>query len=149
MQVNAAGTGYQLVASPETTPLYCHPLRIYKGGGDGAIYALSALIFNNSSTKFTLATFKQWIRDLSDNVGTGVAATILMTGYYNDKKESPTIVQSAAYLYVLKQGENSYLYGVDGANVGGTTTASTSSESVDELFPAGSTTFVDAVNRIL
>lgn len=72
-------------------PIYCHPLTM-QFKVDTAEYQLTCLIFNNSSSKFTWDTFKQWLNELNTSVPDG---RIMMSGTIYDNG----VYYPASYLY--------------------------------------------------
>lgn len=82
MQVNSAGTGYQLARLDELVnvkDIYCHPIYCsFKRAGDEKLITFTCLIFNNTATPFTKSSFFSWALDLFSNYPN---ASILASGY--------------------------------------------------------------------
>ena len=112
-------------------PIYCHPISISKSN----VCYITCLIFNNSTTAFTLTTFKKYIDDLKEKVE---VVRIMASGFY--KTETEVIIMSLIGKY-----ENVYM--ISGGNA--STGASTGKDSADftAVIPSDAT-FNDGVNKI-
>ena len=138
MAVNSAGTGYELVPSPDSTHLYCHPCTILteitSGEYAGRKYYLTCLIFNNSATAFTLGTFQSYINDLCSNYN----AKIMTSGALYEPISQKTTIATA----MIWNGEQVVIQGLESGsnniNSFGLMTLNTDN-----------TTFTDGVNQIL
>ena len=83
-------------------PIYCHPVTLADNSvGSSQSSKLGCLIFNNSPTPFTLATFIDYIDELYTKVGGTVR--IITTGGFTDNNNNVAIAA-----YIGKVGSNSY-----------------------------------------
>lgn len=136
MAVNSAGTGYELVASPEQSHLYFHPIVIVKSSGETQ-YAITMTIINNVSTPYTLDTIEDFLDELYTLVGN--KARLLLGGGYG-------VIGSCAGLGKSSNvGTNDYF--IDGMKVDGTYHFIQGNSLADLL--GTPTALVDGVNQIL
>ena len=118
-------------------PIYCHPISLVSKADFTKVYRLTALIFNNSATPFTLATFKAFLDDLYSELGE--TCRILMSGCY---KRADSSIIIASYLSVTEND-----YALIGLTSSGNINSETNSDFY-ELFPEAYTNFYDGVNKI-
>ena len=119
-------------------PIYCHPIAITDTTGS-IKKRLTGLIFNNSPTPMTRTAFRAWLDNLKVET-TGLGKLLLSGGVY-DSGDEKLIIAS----YVYKSSSNIYyIAGIDGSG----NITSVSNADFDSLFPSGTTTFEDGVNKI-
>ena len=121
-------------------PIYCHPITI-RNGDIGM--TLTCLIFNNDDTPFTLATFKDWIDTVFEELPSDVTLRIMSSGYY--KSTDGTKIGIASYIYKYHGTPN--LYGIFGGNVADASAVDVNNSTFDTVFPSG-TLLYDGVNKI-
>lgn len=129
-------------------PIYCHPITIQgtNVGTFGVNMRVNFLIFNNSPTAFTLATFKTYLDNLLES--TGFRAKILASGAMNKTKltDASTAETDTLIISSIDKAENgSYAimgYAVTVASIGNFADA-----DFNKVFPSG-LTFTDGVNKI-
>lgn len=123
-----------------TKKIYCHPIQINsKINSNGSVkYRLTALIFNNSSTPFTLSSFKTFIDDLK--TATEGSGTLMMSGAVVNI-DNKVIIVSRMY----KSSANLYL--ISGLDTTGEI-QSYNSADFNALLPSATTVFIDGVNAI-
>lgn len=118
----------------DVKPIYCHPISIRSKAGATYSYRLTALIFNNDPTPFTLSSFKTWFDTL---VASSLNAKLMMSGGYYD--DETMIIAS----HLSKSIDN---YNIVGMTPTGTPTYIT--KSFSNLFNEANTDFDDGVNKI-
>ena len=125
-------------------PIYCHPISIIRNNINGNSFRITALIFNNDDTPFTLATFKEWFDNLVET--TESRARLLCTGgvslsnFPPDETPEPIVVSS------FDKATNG-LYGFYGMALSGSIGTAYRSDIWTDIFPEG-IEFVDGVNKI-
>ena len=116
-------------------PIYCHPCTILtditSGEYAGRKYYLTCLIFNNNSTAFTLATFKDYVNELCENYD----ARIMTSGGLYDPISEKTTIATA----MIWNGEQVVIQGMESNNINSFGLATLTN---------GNTTFTDGVNKI-
>ena len=125
-------------ATQSVKKIYCHPVYIYYGSA-GYKLDLTFLIFNNSSTAFTLATFKTFIDDLTTQLTND--SHILASGYYSNGTD---ICDSVSFMY---KGIVSGNYGIVGWNAQTRTRVVIAKSTFSDIFPSD-VYFEDSVNAI-
>ena len=138
MQVNAAGNGYQLVQVP-STPLYCHPVTIYDVSNEDTSkrFFATCLIFNNSATAFTKASFFAFVKELIRGSG----ARIMLSGGGFSHNTKGNLILSALFY----DNTNSW-FAFEGWRTADTYDAKTLLEADLE---ASSINVLDGVNQLL
>ena len=138
MRVNAAGTGYELVQTSDST-LYYHPISIiHRGTGDG--YCLSFIILNNSGPAFTKATFKAFIDNLYTQIGT---VRMNCSGFWYREVAGDYVGGSPSIL-----AKTSYGYEIIFGNADNPSTFYRNAD-FDEILFGESIDFADGVNQLL
>ena len=112
-------------------PIYCHPVSFTN---ETAKFRMTALIFNNDPTPFTITSFKEWIDNLYQQIQDNIR--IMITGGY----KHGSLIMITSWLFY--NGTN---YGIAGLSTTGE--VDVYSSSYNSLFPEG-TTFTDGVNKI-
>ena len=83
MAVNAAGTGYELVASPDQTHLYYHGLDLSLTGATSDKNSAQLAIINNSATAIdTIEKFQTWYNSIEGAVLINANGCIKVGGSY-------------------------------------------------------------------
>ena len=122
-------------SNPSVKPIYCHPIEVKLDLSDDRIYYFSCLIFNNSATAFTWASFFNYIDDLCRNHG----AVILCSGSVsrstagNEYVAIATCIKLSASDTIAIHGLRTNTYELNFNTIQGTMTP---------------TSFVDGVNKI-
>ena len=119
-------------------PIYCHPISILDTNG-AEPKRLTCLIFNNDNTPFTLTSLKKFIDDLA--VATTNKGRIMVSG---GVKVSATNVCIASY--ITKGGDS--VYYITGINAIDGSTSILGDADFNVVFPSGTTTLDDGVNKI-
>ena len=133
-------TGDILVADEDqqsVKKIYCHPIQLNNKADSSAKFRLTCLIFNNSNTPFTLATFKDFI-DTLKTATSGTGALMLSGAYYDGTK---TVIVSR----ILKNLTDTYSIG--GLDTNGNSN-SVYNNDFDELLGETFTEIYDGVNPI-
>ena len=117
-------------------PIECHPITIRYDAGK---LILTALIFNNSKTPFTLSSFKQWLDNITEAMESGASRIMVSGAFENNEK-----LVVASYLYKIKASGN---YGILGQASDNSGVSYAQSTTWEDIFPEG-TQFYDGVNKI-
>ena len=88
--------------------IYCHPVKMYSLTANKNSYRLTFIVFNNSPTAFTRATFAAFIQSIGES--TLYNASLLASGGFYETLSSTFIV--ASYLAYLGSSRGFVLAGI-------------------------------------
>lgn len=85
--------------NPSVKPIYCHPIVLQLDDDNAFVYA-ECLIFNNTETPFTWASFKTYLQSF--------VGTIMLTGGCKDKANNKVVITTM----LRNTGTSIFIYGV-------------------------------------